>query len=217
MKLLLNNKKSFKKLKWTEFHPQPAIGVDEAGRGCLFGPVYAGAVILKSEKGLRRFTDSKMLAEEEREELYELIMENHLYGVGSASVQEINQLNILQASLLAMKRAVHALGVKVGHVLIDGNQKIPSLCDPQLGHEFLQTTIIKGDLRVKPIAAASIVAKVSRDRQVRQLALQYSQYGLEQHKGYATQIHREAIVKHGPTPEHRKFFAGVKEYWSETF
>jgi ribonuclease HII len=200
-------------INWRTFHPHPVIGVDEAGRGCLFGPVYAGAVFFKSEKGMRLFKDSKQLPPEKREELFELIREHHVFGVGTASVEEINEMNILWASMLAMKRAIYALGVKVGHVLIDGNRKIPDLNHSVFGYEFSQTAIVKGDHRVKTIAAASIVAKVSRDRHLVQLAQRYSHYGLEHHKGYATALHKKAILQFGPTTEHRKFFAGVKEYW----
>jgi ribonuclease HII len=203
----------FPAIDWKNFLPQPLIGVDEAGRGCLFGPVHAGAVILKSDFGIERFTDSKKINESEREEIFELITAHHFWAVGTASVEEINQINILQAALLAMKRAVYALQVKTGHVLIDGNQKIPGLSHAGLGYDFAQTAIVKGDLRVKPIAAASIVAKVSRDQKMKALTKTYQGYGLEKHKGYATEAHREAIKRLGPSNEHRKFFAGVKEYW----
>jgi ribonuclease HII len=127
-------------------------------------------------------------------------------GIGFASVEEIDTTNILKASLLAMKRAILQLGVKGGHVLVDGNQRIPDL----LGFE--QTTIIKGDRRATPIAAASIVAKVTRDQYMSDLAEKFPAYGFAQHKGYSTQAHKNLISQHGPCPEHRKTFAGVREH-----
>lgn len=194
------------KVEWREFSPTPVIGVDEVGRGCLAGPVYAAAVIFDSEELQDLVTDSKLLSEDRREELALLIKEKHKVGIGSASVEEIDELNILQASLLAMKRAIEALGVKSGHVLVDGNQKIPNLPGYQ------QTTVIKGDLRVAPISAASIVAKVTRDNLMKELGAKYPVYGFEGHKGYSTPVHKQSIVDHGPCEEHRKSFAGVKEY-----
>ncbi|MDG0816520.1 ribonuclease HII [Bdellovibrio sp. PAP01] len=194
------------KIMWREFSPSPIIGVDEVGRGCLAGPVYAAAVIFKSDELIDLVTDSKLISEERREELAELICKAHHVGIGHATVEEIDELNILQASLLAMKRAIEALGVKGGHVLVDGNQKIPNL----QGYE--QTTIIKGDLRAAPISAASIVAKVTRDRLMKELGVQYPVYGFEAHKGYSTPIHKNSIAEHGPCIVHRKSFAGVKEH-----
>lgn len=191
---------------WRDFSPHPIIGVDEVGRGCLAGPVFAAAVILRSEVGVEHFTDSKLISEIRREELASLILREHLVGIGSASVQEIDEINILNASLLAMKRAVAALKVKGGHVLVDGNKKIPKL----LGYD--QTTVVKGDLRVAPISAASIVAKVTRDRLMKDLALEYPHYGFEEHKGYSTPGHKTLIGTHGPCIVHRRTFAGVKEH-----
>lgn len=194
---------------WREFSPAPVIGVDEVGRGCLAGPVYAAAVIMKSEELVEVVTDSKLLSEERRDELAAEIQKHHHVGIGYATVEEIDELNILQASLLAMKRAIENLGVKGGHVLVDGNQKIPNLPGYQ------QTTVIKGDLRVAPISAASIVAKVTRDRLMKDLGAQYPHYGFEVHKGYSTPVHKNSIVEHGPCLVHRKSFAGVKEYVTE--
>ncbi len=194
------------KVEWRDFSPTPVIGVDEVGRGCLAGPVYAAAVIFESEDLQDLVTDSKLLSEERREELALLIKEKHKVGIGSASVEEIDELNILQASLLAMKRAIEALGVKSGHVLVDGNQKIPNLAG------FQQTTVIKGDWRVAPISAASIVAKVTRDNLMKELGVKFPVYGFEGHKGYSTPVHKKSIVEHGPCDHHRKSFAGVKEY-----
>src|SRR5688500_13455624 len=122
---------------WRDFSPLPIIGVDEVGRGCLAGPVYAAAVILKSEVGVEHFTDSKLISEIRREELASLILQEHFVGIGSASVEEIDEINILNASLLAMKRAIAQLKVKTGHVVVDGNKKIPKL------RGFEQTTVIK--------------------------------------------------------------------------
>ncbi|MEK2688830.1 ribonuclease HII [Bdellovibrio sp. GT3] len=194
------------KVEWQEFMPTPIIGVDEVGRGCLAGPVYAAAVIFESADLQDLVTDSKLLSEERREELATLIKQKHKVGIGSASVEEIDELNILQASLLAMKRAIEALGVSGGHVLVDGNQKIPNL------KGYQQTTVIKGDLRVAPISAASIVAKVTRDNLMKKLGAKYPLYGFEGHKGYSTPVHKQSIIEHGPCEEHRKSFAGVKEY-----
>jgi ribonuclease HII len=182
------------------------IGVDEVGRGCLAGPVYASAMILQSDELNDLVTDSKLLSEARREELAETILEKHLVGIGTASVQEIDELNILQASLLAMRRAVAKLKVKEGHVLVDGNQRIPGL------KGFEQTTVIKGDLRVAPISAASIVAKVARDRLMKELGVQFPVYGFEEHKGYSTPSHKQNIVLHGPCQWHRRSFSGVKEF-----
>lgn len=189
------------------FSPSPVIGVDEVGRGCLAGPVYAAAVIFRTDELSDLVTDSKLLSEKRREELFDQIMSVHHVGIGSASVEEIDQLNILNASLLAMKRAVEKLGVPSGHVLVDGNKLIPNL-----SMNFKQTTIIKGDLRAAPISAASIIAKVTRDRLMKELGAQYPVYGFEVHKGYSTPVHKESIVTNGPCIVHRRSFAGVKEY-----
>ncbi len=197
-------------MDWREFSPTPVIGVDEVGRGCLAGPVYAAAVIFKSDNLSDMVTDSKLLSEERREEMAALILKEHQVSIGYATVEEIDELNILQASLLAMKRAIEQLGVPGGHVLIDGNMKIPGLAA-----EFLQTTLVKGDLRVAPISAASIVAKVARDRLMKDLGAQYPHYGFETHKGYSTPEHKENIVTHGPCGVHRRSFAGVKEHLVE--
>ncbi len=199
-------KPEYEKIDWRSFSPGPVIGVDEVGRGCLAGPVYASAVIFRSDILSDLVTDSKLLSEKRRDELAEQILKEHHVGIGYATVEEIDQINILQASLLAMKRAVEQLNVKGGHVLIDGNQKIPNL----LG--FQQTTVIKGDLRVATISAASIVAKVTRDRLMAELGETFPHYGFSSHKGYSTQAHKAAIAQHGPCFAHRKTFAGVKEH-----
>lgn len=186
--------------------PEPLIGVDEVGRGCLAGPVVAAAVIFKSDFLADSVTDSKLLSEQRRQELSTLIYQSHSVGLGSASVEEIEEINILQASLLAMRRAVEKLGQTQGHLLIDGNQKIPGMDD------WIQTTVIKGDLRVPQISAASIVAKVYRDQLMRDLGKQFTKYGFEKHKGYSTERHKRAIAKFGPCELHRKTFSGVKEF-----
>ncbi len=185
----------------------PVIGVDEVGRGCLAGRVYAAAVILPQDYTHEEITDSKLVAEERRTEIASEIRKVAQVCVAFAEVEEIDEINILKASLLAMKRAIEGLGVKSGTVLVDGNQKIP-----QLAKSFEQITIIKGDLRAKPIGAASIVAKVERDQEMIRLAGHYPQYGFESHKGYASESHRKAIQEFGPCPIHRKTFGCVKEF-----
>jgi ribonuclease HII len=199
------------KINYLDFSPHPIVGVDEVGRGCIAGPVFAAAVCLKSNHNLEFFTDSKLLSEKRREELSPVILSQHYVGIGSASVEEIDEINILQASLLAMKRAVENLekemGQKAGHILVDGNQKIPRF-------DRKQTTIIKGDLRCAPISAASIVAKVARDHLMKDYAQEWPAYGFEKHKGYGSEFHRTVVSKIGPSPCHRKTFKGVKEFLS---
>lgn len=192
------------------FFPQPVIGVDEVGRGCLAGPVYAAAVILNSDEDHSLFDDSKKISASRREPLAKLIKEKHRFCLGFATVQEIDEINILQASLLAMKRAVLGLEVSQGHVLVDGIHRIPGL------KGFEQTTIIQGDSRCKPIAAASIVAKVARDNLMKDLALHRPEYKFELHKGYSTALHKDLVRKFGPSEYHRLTFAGVKEYVQKT-
>ena len=197
------------RVDWRSIHPAPIVGVDEVGRGCLAGPVYAAAVCLKSDSGTHLLTDSKVLSERRREELAPQICHEHWVGVGFATVEEIDQINIFQASLLAMKRAVIALENEMkqvtGHLLVDGSFKVPGLtCE--------QTTLVKGDLRCAPISAASIVAKVTRDRLMKELALLHPAYGFESHKGYASPAHRKVIEEIGPCQIHRQTFSGVKEH-----
>lgn len=171
-------------------------GVDEAGCGALAGPVVAAAVILPFDSRLGNVRDSKLLSPEAREELSLLILERAAaWGVGSASVEEISTLNIRQAGLLAMRRAVEALATRPDHLLVDA-WTIPGVEIPQRG-------IIHGDLLVKSIAAASILAKVTRDRLMVELAKTYPAYGFEIHKGYGTAVHQAAIRLHGPCPAHR--------------
>lgn len=201
----MRSKKSFEPFLWRELAPQPVIGVDEVGRGCLAGPVYAAAVILAPGFDTTGLTDSKLLSEKTRETLSEKIHACCLVGLGFATVQEIDQINILQASLLAMKRAIEKLKQEAAHVIVDGNQKVPNI-------RFQQTTVVKGDLRAEPIAAASIVAKVFRDRLMKEMGEKHPGYGFESHKGYATEDHRRAIESMGPIALHRHSFSGVKEY-----
>lgn len=196
---------------WEQVSESIHIGIDEAGRGCLAGSVYAGAVILRPGDN-SDIQDSKMLSESRRESLYEQIKSTHRVGVGFATVEEITRFNILNAALLAMRRAFEDLKLTATelldcHVFIDGNQPIKEFSYPQ-------TTVVKGDQLVKAISAASIVAKVTRDRELKKLHKQYPQYGYAAHKGYATEEHRSAIRKFGPTEHHRPTFAGVKEFIS---
>ncbi len=191
------------KFKWEALKPSPVIGVDEVGRGCLAGPVYAAAVMM-NPPAPKLFQDSKILSEKRREELSKTIKESFKCAVGIATVEEIATLNILWASMLAMRRAIEGLGVDSGHVIVDGKLKIPGL-----NERFIQTPVIKGDLRAEPISAASILAKVERDHLMYQMANQYGGYGFEKHKGYPTPIHKRALEKLGPTPIHRLGFRGV--------
>lgn len=179
-------------------------GVDEVGRGPLAGDVVAAAVILEPARPIEGLADSKKLSEKKREQLFDLIRERALsYAVARASVAEIDQLNILHASLLAMRRAVEQLSVQPEFVLVDGNRK-PDWhynCD----------TVVKGDGRVAAIAAASILAKVTRDREMVALDAKYPGYGLAGHKGYPTKAHLEALERLGASPIHRQSFAPVKQ------
>lgn len=179
--------------------------MDEVGRGCLAGPVVAAAVILIQPYKRRIYRDSKLLSEPRREELYKRIVENYRWSVGIASVEEIEEINILRASLLAMKRAVQGLKIECGHILVDGRFTIPDLSG------FHQTALIQGDLRAENISAASIVAKVTRDRMMRELAKKFPHYGWQENKGYGTSAHRKALEKVGACEHHRKSFAGVLE------
>ncbi|MEK6774000.1 MAG: ribonuclease HII [Bdellovibrionota bacterium] len=195
-----------KKFDLTGIAPFPLIGVDEVGRGCLAGPVYAAAVVFLNDEILDQLADSKVLSEQRREELSEKIHLNHHVSLGFADVNEIDNINILKASLLAMRRAVEGLGIISGHILVDGNQKIPDL------PHWPQTTVIKGDSLVPQISAASVVAKVYRDRLMKTFSEKYPGYGFEIHKGYGTEKHRRAIAGIGPCILHRRTFSGVKEF-----
>ena len=178
-------------------------GVDEAGRGPLAGPVVAGAVILDPHNPIDGLQDSKRLTAARREALYLEIQEKALaWAVASADVEEIDCINILQATMLAMQRAVNTLQPAAEHALIDGNRCPVLACPVQ--------AIVKGDSRVAAISAASIMAKVSRDREMVSLDLQYPGYGLAQHKGYPSKAHIEALENLGVTPIHRRSYAPVR-------
>ena len=177
-------------------------GVDEAGRGPLAGPVVAAAVILDDKKRIFGLADSKVLTPLQRDKLYDKIREKSLCcAVGMASVEEIDVLNIFHATMLAMKRAVEGLRLKPVKVLVDGN-RLPTL-------DILSEAIVDGDAKIKSISAASIIAKVTRDRLLVELHDQFPQYGFAAHKGYGTPEHLEALRLHGPCVHHRKHFAPV--------
>jgi ribonuclease HII len=189
------------------FQPEASIertaGVDEAGRGCLAGPVVAGAVILRADRAIDGLNDSKQLDARRRQELAEHIRRDALcWSLGLAWPPEIDQVNILQATRLAMLRAVDRLKQAPELLLIDGDKTIPS--------SIAQRTEIKGDARIPAISAASILAKTFRDRLMAKLDKRYPGYGFAQHKGYGAQAHREAIQRLGPCRMHRRSFAGVK-------
>lgn len=179
-------------------------GVDEAGRGPLAGPVVAAAVILDDLQPIRGLADSKVLTARRREQLYEEILAKALCcSIAQASVEEIDRLNILQATMLAMKRAVEGLRLKPVKVQVDGN-RLPVL-------SMLAEAIVKGDALVPAISAASILAKVHRDRWCEQYHLEYPQYGFAGHKGYGTAEHLAALREHGACPQHRRSFSPVAE------
>jgi ribonuclease HII len=179
-------------------------GVDEAGRGPLAGPVVAAAVILDDMNPIAGLNDSKKLTAARREKLFDDIRAKALCcSIAQATVQEIDELNILQATLLAMRRAVLGLRLKPSKVLVDGN-RLPVL-------DVVAEAIVKGDALVPAISAASILAKVTRDRWCQELHLQYPHYGFDNHKGYGTAEHLQALRAHGACPEHRRSFSPVRE------
>lgn len=187
-------------LPW--YAPGLVAGVDEAGRGPLAGPVVAAAVILDDLNPIAGLADSKKLTALRREKLFDEIRAKALcFCIAEASVEEIDRLNILQATMLAMQRAVHGLRLKPGLVQVDGN-RIPLL-------DVQAEAIVKGDAKVQAISAASILAKVHRDRWCCEFDRTYPQYGFAAHKGYGTAAHLEALNLHGATPEHRRSFAPV--------
>lgn len=193
-------------MDWLEFEKnainrgyKAVCGVDEAGRGPLAGPVCAAAVILPENTIIEGVNDSKKLSEKKREALYDVIKSKSLsYCIAYASVEEIEEINILNATMLAMKRAVEGLDIKADYAMIDGNR----LPDLDIDREF----VIKGDAKSMSIACASILAKVSRDRLLYKYAEEYPQYLFEKHKGYGTKAHIEAIKEYGPCPYHRLSF-----------
>ena len=174
-------------------------GVDEAGRGPLCGPVFAAACILPDGLILEGLNDSKKLTPKKRDKLFDLICENAIaYCIASASVEEIDELNILEADLLAMRRAIDGLSIQADFALIDGNIA--------RGFQIPARAVIGGDAKSPSIAAASILAKVARDRDCITLDEQYPQYGIAKHKGYGTKQHMDALRTYGPSPIHRKQF-----------
>jgi len=177
-------------------------GVDEVGRGSLIGPVYAAAVILNKSINKKLLKDSKSLSKKKREELYSYIKKNSIWAIGQSSVKEIEKLNILNASLLAMKRAILKLTKKPSLVLIDGN-RLPDLRNYKLEY------VIRGDQKIPSISAASIIAKVSRDRFITTLSKQFNNYGWDTNSGYGTKEHLRAIKKFGITEYHRKTFSPI--------
>lgn len=193
-------------MDWLEFEKEAlakgyksVCGVDEAGRGPLAGPVCAAAVILPEVVIIDGVNDSKKLSEKKRESLFDVIREQALsYSIAYATVDEIEEINILNATMLAMRRAINGLEIKADYAMIDGN-KIPPL-------DIDAECIVKGDAKSMSIACASILAKVSRDRLLYKYAEEYPMYGFDKHKGYGTKVHREAILKYGPCPYHRKSF-----------
>lgn len=179
-------------------------GVDEVGRGPLVGAVVAAAVILDPENWIEGLADSKKLSEKKRISLDIEIREKALsWSLGRAEAHEIDEINILQASLLAMKRAVEGLSIVPDHLKIDGNKEIHM--------QISMETIVRGDSKVAAISAASIIAKVARDKEMLDLDAQYPEYGFAGHKGYPTKVHREALIKYGATPQHRVSFKPVRE------
>ena len=193
-------------MNWLEYEEKAysqgyniVCGIDEAGRGPLAGPVYAAAVILPKGCIIDGLNDSKRLSEKKRDYLFDVIKETAVsYGVGVATQQEIDEINILQATFLAMRRAVDNLSVAPDIALIDGNRR-PGL-------NIAEQDIVKGDAKSMSIAAASVIAKVSRDRYMLEMAEKYPQYQFEKHKGYGTKLHYEMIEKYGISPIHRKSF-----------
>lgn len=193
-------------MDWLEFEKEAlakgyksVCGVDEAGRGPLAGPVCAAAVILPEGVIIDGVNDSKKLSEKKRESLFDVIREQALsYSIAYATVDEIEEINILNTTMLAMRRAIDGLDIKADYAMIDGN-KIPPI-------DIDAECIVKGDAKSMSIACASILAKVSRDRLLYKYAEEYPMYGFDKHKGYGTKVHREAILKYGPCPYHRKSF-----------
>ncbi len=193
-------------MNWLEYETEARskgyvniCGVDEAGRGPLAGPVCAAAVILPEGKIIDGVNDSKKLTEKKREALFDVIKDQALaYAVAFATVEEIEEMNILNATMLAMKRAVESLPVKADFAMIDGN-KLPDLT---IDSEY----IVKGDAKSMSVACASILAKVTRDRLLYKYAEEYPQYHFDKHKGYGTKLHVEALRKYGPCPYHRLSF-----------
>lgn len=188
------------------FHTPGVVeaGCDEAGRGCLAGPVFAAAVVLPPDFENELLNDSKQLTERQRYRLREVIESQAVaWAVAECSPQEIDKMNILRCSILAMQRAVERLAVRPEHLIIDGNRWYP--------YEIPADTVVKGDATFMSIAAASVLAKTYRDDRMRQLAQEYPQYGWDRNMGYPAKEHREAIRQYGPTPHHRMTFRLLPE------
>ena len=179
-------------------------GVDEVGRGSLVGPVYAAAVILDKKIDKKLLKDSKTITKDNRKLLSNYIKKNSIWAISKASVKEIEKINILQASLLAMKRAIKKLKKKPSHVLIDGN-KLPKL------NNYKLKSVIKGDQKIPSISAASIIAKVARDKVITNLGKKFKGYHWDQNYGYGTKQHLKAIKKLGITSQHRKTFSPINK------
>lgn len=183
---------------------QNIAGVDEAGRGPLIGPVVAAAVILDPNKPIDGLNDSKKLSEKKREALFDEIKAHALsYAIAFVDSKTIDEINILQATMLAMKQSVEQLPIQPDYVQVDGN-RLPKW-------KYQAEAVVKGDGKIQAIGAASILAKVSRDRYMKEMAQQYPQYQLDKHKGYGTKAHMEALQEHGVLPEHRMSFRPVRE------
>ena len=177
-------------------------GVDEVGRGSLIGPVFAAAVIFKKNVNKKKIRDSKQLSKEKREDLEKYIKKHSIWSIGSASLREIEKLNILNASLLAMKRSIKKLKIKPSITLIDGN-KLPKI------NGYKLKSIIKGDQKISEISAASIIAKVARDRVITKISKKFKKYAWDKNAGYGTTEHLKAINKFGVTQYHRKTFGPI--------
>ena len=174
-------------------------GVDEVGRGCLAGPVIAASVILK--RPIKGLMDSKRLSSKKREDLSQIIIKNSIFAIGAADSQEIDQINILQASLLAMQRSLEKLDMQPKKVLVDGNHIFETSIEIE--------AIVGGDNLIPSISAASILAKVFRDRLMMAYSKEFPNYGFDKHKGYPTKLHKEMLKKYGLTRIHRRTFKGV--------
>ncbi len=177
-------------------------GVDEVGRGSLVGPVYAAAVIFKKKIEKKKIKDSKQISKKQRNNLEKYIKKNSIWSIGSASIKEIEKLNILNASLLAMKRSIKKLKIKPSIILIDGN-KLPIM----VGYKL--KSVIKGDQKISEISAASIIAKVARDRIIKKMSKKFKKYAWDRNAGYGTKQHMRAIKKFGVTKHHRKTFSPI--------
>lgn len=192
-------------LQWEQELGGNVAGVDEVGRGPWAGPVVAAAVILPTRFDLPGINDSKKLSAVKRDQLYEVLITQTEWGVGEASVEEIDRMNILEASMLAMRRAVAALPVTPDHALIDGNRCPKGLPCPA-------RPLVKGDAISLSIAAASIIAKVTRDRMMAELARTYAHYGWDRNAGYGTKAHQDGLASHGVTAHHRRSFKPIQAY-----